>query len=184
MKKTIIYLAILSSIGCSTSKQITSKQEVKQTGTSSNDLEGTWVLKNVLMGDAMDAPCGFMNEGKIKEMNITFTSEKGVTSDKKKLHGKSSVNDFMGGYTIISYDKKTKTGKIQFEPLVSTKMAAIDPVIMECENRYFLYLQKSEDFKIENGKLQLSKSYPLAKGDTGNSPFGESYKSVLYFDKK
>jgi hypothetical protein len=184
MKKTIIYLVILSSIGCATSKQITSQKEVTQTVTSSNDLEGTWVLKNVLMGDAMDAPCGFINEGKVKEMNVTFTTEKAASSDKNKLHGQSSVNNFMGSYTILSYDKKTKTGKIQFDPLVTTKMAAVDPTFMECENRYFLYLQKSEDFKIENGKLQLSKSYPLAKGDTGNSPFGESYKSVLYFDKK
>ncbi len=183
MKKNLIYLVIIASIGCSTSKQIvtengSSKQEF------SNALEGTWVLKNVLMGDAMDAPCGFMNEGKVKEMNITFTSEKNKESNQKKLHGQSSVNNFMGAYTIISYDAKTKTGKIKFAPLASTKMAAINTYLMECENRYLSYLEKSEDFKIEEGKLQLSKTVSIAKENSGNAPFGESYKSVLYFDKK
>jgi len=103
----------------------------------------------------------------------------------KKMYGQSSVNNFSGGYTVLSYDEKFKTGKIQFSPLISTKMAAIDQSFMECENRYFLFLQKSEDFKIEGGKLQLSKTYPLPKGDsTSNSPWGESYKNVLYFERK
>ena len=62
----------------------------------------------------MDASCGFINGGKVKEMNVTFTSEKGAASDKYKLHGQSSVNNFSGSYTILSYDKKTKTGKIKF----------------------------------------------------------------------
>ncbi len=184
MKKNFIYLVILSTIGCSAPKQVSTENQTSKPESNSNPLEGTWVLKNVLMGDAMDAPCGFVNEGKVKEMNLTFTSEKGLSGDIKKLYGQSSVNDFSGGYTVLSYDEKSKTGKIQFSLLISTKMAAVEPAFMECESRYFLYLQKSEDFKIEGGKLQLSKSYPLAKGDTGNSPFGESYKNVLYFEKK
>ena len=184
MKKNLLYLAILTTIGCKSPKLVTTEKVTPQQTTSNNPIEGTWVLKNVLEGDAVHAPCGFDNEGKVKEMNLTFTAEKGATGDKKKLHGQSSVNDFSAGYTILSYDKKTKIGKIQLDPLISTKMAAIDQSFMECENRYFLFLQKSEDFKIEDGKLQLSKTYPLAKGDIGNSPFGESYKNVLYFEKK
>lgn len=184
MKTNLIYLVILSAIGCSAPKQVSTENQTSKPETTSSPLEGTWVLKNVLMGDAMDAPCSFVYEGKVKEMNLTFTLEKGFSGDRKKLYGQSSVNDFSGGYTILAYDEKSKTGKIQFSPLISTKMAAVEPTFMECENRYFLYLQKSEDFKIEGGKLQLSKSYPLAKGDTGNSPFGESYKNVLYFEKK
>jgi heat shock protein HslJ len=185
MKKNLIYLVILSSIGCSAPKLVTTENETSQQTTSNNTLEGTWVLKNLLEGDAMHAPCGFGNEGKVKEMNLTFTAEKGAAGDKKKLHGQSSVNNFMGSYTILSYDKKTRTGKIQFEPLVSTKMAAIDQTFMECESRYFSYLQKSEDFKIEDGKLQLIKTHSLPKGDsTNNSPWGDSYKNVLYFERK
>lgn len=184
MKTNLIYLVILSAIGCSAPKQVSTENQTSKPETTSNPLEGTWVLKNVLMGDAMDVSCGFANEGKVKEMNLTFTLEKGLSGDIKKLYGQSSVNDFSGGYTVLSYDEKSKTGKIQFSPLISTKMAAVEPTFMECENRYFLYLQKSEDFKIEGGKLQLSKTYPLAKGDTGNSPFGDSYKNVLYFEKK
>ncbi len=171
-------------IGCSTTNKTTSTQIAYQSLTDINDIEGTWVLKNVLMGDAMDVPCGFMNEGKVKEMNLTFTAEKVDVRGQKKLYGRSSVNDFIGGYTILSYDSTTKTGKIKLDPFVSTRMASVDPTFMNCENRYFSYLEKSEDFKIENGKLQLSKTYPLVKGDTVNFPFGESYKNVLYFYKK
>ena len=179
MKKFFIYLATLSSMSCSAPKQVTTKS-----GAINNPLEGTWVLSNVLMGDAMDAPCGFMNEGKIKEMNLTFTSEKGPTGEKSKLNGQSSVNTFLGNYTVLSYDKKTNTGKIELDALISTKMASVNPAFMECETRYLTYLQKVEDFKIEDGKLQLSKTYPLPKGDTGHSPFGDSYKNILYFKKK
>lgn len=184
MKKNLIYLLVISTIGCTSPKLATTENQTSKIEIKNNPLEGTWVLKNVLMGDAMDAPCGFANEGKVKEMNLTFTSEKDFSGDKNKLYGQSSVNDFSGGYTILYFDEKSKTGKIQFSPFISTKMASIEPAFMECENRYFLYLQKAEDFKVEGGKLQLSKTYPLSKGDTGNSPFGESYKNVLYFEKK
>ena len=184
MKKNLIYLLILSAIGCTSPKQVTTENQTSKIEFTRNPLEGTWVLKNVLMGDAMDAPCGFANEGKVKEMNVTFTSEKLEEGGKLRLHGQSSVNGFMGSYTILFFDKNSKSGKLKFPPLISTKMASVDPTFMECENRFLSYLEKSEDFKIEGGKLQLSKTYPLAKGDTGNSPFGDSYKNVLYFEKK
>ena len=171
-------------ISCSTSNQTSLESLNTQRLTAFNNLEGTWILKNVLMGDVMDASCGFMNEGKVKEMNVTFTSEKVAGTDRIKLYGQSSVNEFMGGYTILSYDAATKTGKIKFESLFSTKMASVDPNFMDCENRYFSYLEKAEDFKIENGKLQLSKTYPLAYDNAGNSPFDNIYNNVLYFDKK
>ena len=166
-------------ISCSTSNQTSLESLNTQRLTAFNNLEGTWILKNVLMGDVMDASCGFMNEGKVKEMNVTFTSEKVAGTDRIKLYGQSSVNEFMGGYTILSYDADTKTGKIKFESLASTKMASDDPAFMDCENRYFSYLEIAEDFKIENGKLQLSKTYDNAV----NSPFYNSYNNVLYFDK-
>jgi len=184
MKKNLIYLLILSAIGCTSAKLVTTENQTSKIEITRNLLEATWVLKNVLMGDAMDSPCGFANEGKVKEMNLSFTSEKGNFGDKQKLHGQSSVNGFIGSYTILSYDENSKSGKLKFSPLISTKMASVDPTFMECENRFLSYIEKSEEFKIEGGKLQLSKTYPLAKGDSGNSPFGNSYKNVLYFDKK
>lgn len=184
MKKQFLYLVILSSIGCSSPKQVFTESETSKLIPTKDPLEGSWILKNVLMGDALDASCGFANVGKVKEMNLTLTSEKGFSGDIKKMFGQSSVNDFTGEYTVLSYDEKSKTGKIEFSPLMSTKMAALDPTLMECESRYFSYLQKSEDFKIEGGKLQLSNTYPLAKGDSGNSPFDQSYKNVLYLEKK
>ncbi len=180
MKKILILLMSFTIISCSTSNQTSLESLNTQRLTAFSNLEGTWILKNVLMGDAMDAPCGFMNEGKVKEMNVTFTSEKLTETECMKLYGQSSVNEFMGGYIILSYDADTKTGKIKFEPLVATRMASVDPAFMDCENRYFSYLEIAEDFKIENGKLQLSKTYDNAV----NSPFDNSYNNVLYFDKK
>jgi len=184
MKKISILLMFFTIISCSNSNQTSLESLNTQRITAFSNLEGTWILKNVLMGDALDAPCGFMNEGKVKEMNVTFTSEKLTETECMKLYGQSSVNEFMGGYTILSYDAATKTGKIKFESLFSTKMASVDPNFMDCENRYFSYLEKAEDFKIENGKLQLSKTYRLAYDNAGNSPFDNIYNNVLYFDKK
>lgn len=184
MKINFIYLVFLFSVGCSFSKQATTENQNSKLETSSNPLEGTWVFKNILMGDAVDVPCGFGNEGKVKEMNVTFTSEKLEVGGKLRLHGQSSVNGFMGTYTILSYDEKSKTGKLKFGPIASTKMASENPDFMECENRYLSYLEKSENFKIEGGKLQLSKTSPLVKEDARNSPFGDSYNNVLYFEKK
>ncbi len=166
-------------LGCSTLNVTTSKQLAV-----TNDIEGTWVLKYVLMGDAMDKPCGFINEGKVKEMNVTFTSEKIAGTSRMKLYGQSSVNSFRGSYSILSYDEKTQTGKIKLEQVASTNMAAVNPDLMDCETRYLSYLERSEDFKIVEGKLQLIKSTPLPNNGHGNIPFGDSYKNVLYFDEK
>jgi hypothetical protein len=174
---------MFTAIGCTTYNQATSNTNFDTISTK-NLLEGTWVLKYVLMGDAMDKPCGFVNEGKVKEMSLTFTSEKLEGTDQIKLHGQSSVNNFMGSYTILYYDENLKTGKIKFSQLASTKMAAVNPNFMDCETRYLSYLESSEDFKIVDGKLQLIKSTPLPNNGNGNIPFGESYKNVLYFDKK
>lgn len=176
--KNLIALFTFLIVGCTNTKSI-----IKET-IYLNPIEGTWVLKNVLMGDAMDKPCGFSNEGEKKEMNLTFTAENSFTGDKKKLYGQSSVNDFFGWYTILSFNKKSKTGKIQFFSLNSTKMASIETAFMDCENRYFSFLEKSEDFKIEEGRLQLSKTYSIPKAKTGNLPFVDNYRNVLFFDKK
>jgi len=177
MKYLIASIALLV-IGCSNTKS------VSKVNSYSNPIEGTWVLKSVLMGDAMDMPCGFSNEGKIKEMNLTLTSEKEISGEKKKLFGQSSVNDFMGWYTILSFDEKTKTGKIKFEPLVSTKMASENTTLMECENRYLSYLEKMVDFKIEDEKLQLSITLNPLNGNVGKDPFAENYKICFYLIKK
>lgn len=182
MNKKMIILVLLTSIAaCTTNKKTAIDGETNNEIASSIPINGTWVLKNVLMGDAMDAPCGFRNLDKVKEMNITFATDANGTMS---LQGQSSVNSFSGKYSIKSYDAKSKTGKIKIEKIVSTRKAAIDPDFMECETRYFSYLENTEEFKIEEGKLQLIKSTPLPKSDYGNAPFGETYKSILYFDKK
>jgi len=184
MKMNFIYLVFFCAISCTTPKQAFIENTNSPKIIESNPLQGTWALKYVLMGDAMDAPCGFSNEGKVKEMTVTFTSEKLESGSKMKLHGQASVNGFMGSYIILSFDEKTQSGKLKLDAIASTKMASENPNFMECENRFLTYLEKSEDFKIEGGKLQLSKSYPIANEKTENSPFGEIYKNVLYFEKK
>ncbi len=175
MKYLIASIAILI-VGCSNTRSVLNKNNY------SNPIESTWVLKSVLMGDAMDMPCGFSNEGKIKEMNLTLTSEKEISGEKKKLFGQSSVNDFMGWYTILSFDEKTKTGKIKFEPLVSTKMASENTTLMECENRYLSYLEKMVDFKLVNNQLQLINTTKFVSNS--NLYPSESYSTILYFEKK
>lgn len=175
MKYLIASIAILI-VGCSNTRSVLNKNNY------SNPIESTWVLKSVLMGDAMDMPCGFSNEGKIKEMNLTLTSEKEISGEKKKLFGQSSVNDFMGWYTILSFDEKTKTGKIKFEPLVSTKMASENTNLMECENRYLSYLEKMVDFKLVNNQLQLINTTKFVSNS--NLYPSESYSTILYFEKK
>ena len=175
MKYLIASIAILI-VGCSNTRSVLNKNNY------SNPIESTWVLKSVLMGDAMDMPCGFSNEGKIKEMNLTLTSEKEISGEKKKLFGQSSVNDFMGWYTILSFDEKTKTGKIKFEPLVSTKMASENTTLMECENRYLSYLEKMVDFKLVNNQLQLINTTKFVSNS--NLYPSESYSTILYFEMK
>jgi hypothetical protein len=175
MKYLIASIALLV-IGCSNTKS------VSKVNSYSNPIEGTWVLKNVLMGDAMDMPCGFSNEGKSREMNLILTSEKEISSEKKKLFGQSSVNDFMGWYTILSFDEKTSTGKIQFESLASTKMASENTTLMECENRYLSNLEKMVDFKLVNNQLQLINTIKFVSNS--NLYPSEGYSTILYFDKK
>ena len=150
----------------------------------SNQLEGTWVLKRILMGDMVDMPCGFANEGKIQPMTITFTTEKEANTSKMKLNGQSSVNQFFGSYVVDSFNEATGTGKIQLGALGSTKMAS-SADLMNCENRYFSMLSESVDFKLElvNGKVQLEMGvkHPI----NGSSPQpAEGLDNLLYFEKK
>jgi heat shock protein HslJ len=88
----------------------------------------------------------------------------------------------MGWYTILSFDKKTKTGKIKFEPLVSTKMASENTTLMECENRYLSYLEKMVDFMLVNNQLQLINTTKFVSNS--NLYPSESYSTILYFEKK
>ena len=88
------------------------------------------------------------------------------------------------GILFYHLKKKTKTGKIKFEPLVSTKMASENTTLMECENRYLSYLEKMVDFKIEDEKLQLSITLNPLNGNVGKDPFAENYKICFYLIKK
>jgi hypothetical protein len=146
-----------------------------------NQLEGTWVLKRVLMGDMVDMPCGFVNEGKIQPMTLTFTTEKEGDASQMKLHGQSSVNRFFGSYTLTSFNKATGTGKIKLGALGSTKMASSSD-LMDCESRYFSMLSESVDFKIEsvNGivQLEMGVKHPI----TGS--VSQGLDNLLYFEKK
>lgn len=181
MKTKVICLVMLILISCATPKQITNKKTEIQ---PPNPLQGTWVLKNILTGDILDAPCGFANEGKVDEMNINFTNQAQTENDLKQLNGQSSVNSFTATYKIISYNKKKQTGKISISPIMSTKMGAIEPFFMECEKRYFNLLQSTQDFSFQNGKLLLSKINPNANHDENYPYANEAYANVLYFEKK
>lgn len=175
MKYFIASISLLI-VGCSNTRSVLNKNNYF------NPIEGTWILKSVLMGDAMDMPCGFSNEGKSRIMDLTLTSENENSSNRRKLFGQSTVNNFMGWYTILSFDEKAKEGKIQFESLVSTKMASENTTLMECENRYLSNLQKMVDFKLVNNQLQLINTIKFVSNS--NLYPSESYSTIFYFEKK
>lgn len=172
--KKYIYLVALLLVGCSNTKKINKES------TTRNPLEGTWVLKNILMGDAMDVSCGFVNEGKVREMTITFSSDK--VDSKFKLYGNSSVNDFFGSYSLLNYNDTIHSGKLLIHPLAATKMASFDSSWMACENRYLSNLEKMEEFIVLNNRLQLIHSVKIVPNP--NSSLVEFYQTILYFDKK
>ncbi len=183
MRKTSFFfsmLLVVSACAPKFSKPNTTTQEL----ITEPVIAGTWILRSVLMGDAMDVPCGFFNEGKVHEMNVVFHPQTVSNEVKLQVTGQSSVNQFMGTYTILSFDRATQIGKIKMGPLVVTKMAASNPDFMECEKRYLSYLEHAADFKLEGNQLQLIKSFPLPNDGKGNIPFGESYKTILYLNKK
>jgi hypothetical protein len=150
---------------------------------SDNALEGTWTLKNVLMGDAMDMPCGFGSEGKVRDMNITFTSDK-TSGGAMKLSGQSSVNTFFAEYNIESFDTSSKVGKIKMGAIGSTKIGG-DSILMACENRYFSFLQNAVKFTINsdnNNKIEvLQMSYSISGVPGG--VFGGEYTNTLFFER-
>jgi heat shock protein HslJ len=175
MKKTIVVTWIMFTfIACKPIQNMTMMNQDK------NPLKKTWILKKVLMGDALDAPCGFINEDKVNEMYITFSEENENGVIKFKFNGQSSVNSFIGSYTILSYDVKTNTGKIKINPILSTKKASENFSFNECENRFFKFLETSEEFKINGNKLELYKTTKLEN----NQETLSSYTIKLYFDKK
>ncbi len=179
MKKISIFLIALTTISCSNYKK-NNLDTASEEKTTQNVLEGTWILKSVLSGDIMDTPCGIENN---VEINIVFEAQK---EGEKNINfsGQSSVNSFSGSCTILSFDEKTKSGKIKFGPIASTKMASIAKEYQDCENRYFSILQVTEDFTIKNNKLELIKSIPMSKSDIENGTFNEGNNLILFFDKK
>jgi heat shock protein HslJ len=139
---------------------------------STNELEGTWVLKSILLGDAVPP----LNN--VREMNITFSSTKNDSSS--IFFGQSSVNTFFGGYNIVSFDNSSKTGKIKMGAIASTKIAG-KPELMQLENIYLAILEKSVDFKIttNNDVQKLRLSYSVPAGAVKN----EAYDYVLFFER-
>ena len=65
-------------------------------------------------------------------------SEKEISGEKKKLFGQSTVNDFMGWYTILSFEKKTKTelGKKNGTSFRNKKKSLKTPIFLWL-GRYF-----------------------------------------------
>jgi hypothetical protein len=61
-------------------------------------------------------------------------------------------------------------------------MASFDSSWMACENRYLSNLEKIEEFKVLNNRLQLIHSVKIVPNP--NSSSVEFYQTILYFDKK
>lgn len=118
--------------------------------TAVSNLEGNWLLKNVFLSDAIDTPCGW-EAGEHEPINFDVKKE----SDNYSFGGNSVVNAYFGNLKVLSYDKDTKTGKLEISNLGSTKKAG-PPLLMNCETRFFNQLQTAIDFGFdEEGLLKI-----------------------------
>ncbi|WP_341228003.1 META domain-containing protein [uncultured Arcticibacterium sp.] len=136
------------------------------------DLAGEWVLKNVFLSDAMDSPCGWEVE---KHEPLTLKVAK--DGDNYSISGKSAINSYFGSLEVISFDEKSRTGKIQTSPIGSTKMAGPEN-LMNCETRFLSQLDTATDFAFDdNGELRIGNFR-----DENSHPRDGGY--YLIFEKK
>jgi len=80
-----------------------------------------------------------------------------LKSNDNRIIGNSSCNSFSGTYTL-----DTKTNRISFSQMISTKMACIKPTV---EEAFFNILKTTDNYSVKNDTLQLNKARmaPLAK---------------------
>lgn len=137
-KLTIAFLLVIQMYMASCSKSA----EMPISG-----LEGTWVLKNVFLSDALDGPCSSPNYQ--TEITLKFSID---STDAEKpvyrISGKSAVNSYFGSFEIAEFDTENDSGIIKFSPIGSTKMAGPEE-LMRCESRYFSYFKEETDFSFD-----------------------------------
>lgn len=145
----------------------------------SSSITGNWKLKSVFLGDVIDTPCSW-EAPEHKDMTLNITSEK-VENDPKSfvLNGQSSVNQFFGSYSILSFDAATKKGTIKMGAIGGTKMAGPEN-LMNCEFRYYSLLGDATEFQLVEGENGPVLHLGHLKKDNTPSRDGGTY---LIFEK-
>lgn len=120
------------------------------TGANAQSLSGEWKLSKAV------------RDGE----KIVFSKEIKTTllfGEENRMSGNAGCNRFSTVYSLIE-DKK-----IDFEPIISTKMACLDEELMKQERCFFDIIGKTEIYEIKEDCLIFS---------------DESKKNVLIFAKK
>ena len=131
MKKTIIMtFAVLMLLSCKSTDKTTSNPTLNNVGPDT-----VWVLKSIknkLMA---------FNEFE-RLVTISFNPEAGQVS------GCAGCNRYSAAY------REPKSGKLEFDPIIATKMACPQPM-METERMYISALNKINGYVIANDTLKL-----------------------------
>ncbi len=150
-----------------------SKEEVSDKIDSK--LVGTWVLKNVFLGDAIDTPCGYATKG-VRELTMVISED--TESKTLKISGQSAINVYNGSLSIISSDTSNGISTIKIGALGSSKMAG-PPDLMECETRLYNFLNEAPELRIsDTGELNIGRF----KKD--NTPSRDGGTFLIYEKKK
>ena len=132
MKKLFVLLCTTMLLACCKS----SKNTANTASLESQGANTVWTLK-VLKNKIM----AFDENDRI--VTISFNPEAGQVS------GCSGCNTYFGGYT------EPKSGKLEFQPIIATKMACPQPM-METERAFLSTLRKVNGYQIaDDGLLQL-----------------------------
>ena len=130
--KKIILLAVTALLFMTCCK---SHKNAANTSNEKLDVNIVWTLK-VLKNKIM----AFGENDRI--VTINFNPEAG------KVSGCAGCNTYFGNYS------EPKQGKLQFEPIIATKMACPQPM-METEHSYLSTLRKVNGYNITDGLLNL-----------------------------
>lgn len=154
--------------------QINACSKVEVSENINSKLVGTWVLKNIFLGDAIDTPCGYATTG-VRELTLVVTEDQETKT--LKIAGQSAINVYNGSLSIISSDTANGISTIKIGPLGSSKMAG-PPALIECETRLYNFLNEAPELRLgESGELNIGRF----KKDNTPSRDGGTY---LIYEKK
>lgn len=111
-----------------------------------DQISGDWKLTKIFLSDAYDSPCGW-ETGQHRDITLNIKQE----NDKFTFSGQSTVNMYNGSFKATG----DTTLEIVMGGVASTKMAGPEN-LMNCEMRYFNFLNDAKELQINNeGQLLI-----------------------------